>query len=169
MIWPILEARAEIEKYFRSFLVQMKTSKFTFEINWPLEKRTKFRSLKPKQITIEGMQCENRNKSTYWPVSMSPPSFGHSMLSRISQWIRMGILIWFMVGVKYYSHIWFLHTIGLLRYHGPQDNWKRPRNFSKAIPKATLPFYWNFIIFLPYVDHFDLRIQPIEEIWPPLP
>ena len=38
MIWSILEARAEIEKYFRSFLVQMKTSKFAFEINWPLKK-----------------------------------------------------------------------------------------------------------------------------------
>jgi hypothetical protein len=36
MIWPILEARAEIQKYFRWFLVQMKTSKFAFEINWPL-------------------------------------------------------------------------------------------------------------------------------------
>ena len=35
MIWPILEARAEIGKYFR-FLVQMKTSKFAFDINWPL-------------------------------------------------------------------------------------------------------------------------------------
>ena len=28
--------RAEIEKYFRSFLVQMKTAKSPFEINWPL-------------------------------------------------------------------------------------------------------------------------------------
>ena len=28
MIWPILEARAEIQIYFRSFLVQMKISKF---------------------------------------------------------------------------------------------------------------------------------------------
>ena len=36
MIWPILEARAEIEKYFVHFLVKMKTSKFAFEINWPL-------------------------------------------------------------------------------------------------------------------------------------
>jgi hypothetical protein len=29
----ILEARAEIQKYFVCFLVQMKTSKFAFEIN----------------------------------------------------------------------------------------------------------------------------------------
>ena len=36
MIWPILEARAEIEKYFCSFFVQMKTSKSAFEINWPI-------------------------------------------------------------------------------------------------------------------------------------
>ena len=28
--------RAEIQKYFRSFLVQMKTLKFAFEIYWPL-------------------------------------------------------------------------------------------------------------------------------------
>ena len=43
MILPILEARADIEKYFRlffvSFLVQMKTSKFAFEINRPLVAR----------------------------------------------------------------------------------------------------------------------------------
>ena len=36
MIRPLLEARAEIQKYFRSFLVQMKTLKFAFEIYWPL-------------------------------------------------------------------------------------------------------------------------------------
>ena len=36
MIWPILEARAEIQKYFRSFLVQMNTFKNHSEINWPL-------------------------------------------------------------------------------------------------------------------------------------
>ena len=32
MIWPILEGR----NIFVRFLVQMKTSKFAFEINWPL-------------------------------------------------------------------------------------------------------------------------------------
>ena len=37
MIWPILEARAEIQKYFIHFLVQMKTSKSHSEIIWPLE------------------------------------------------------------------------------------------------------------------------------------
>ena len=36
MIWPILEARAETQKYFCSFFEQMKTSKFAFEIYWPL-------------------------------------------------------------------------------------------------------------------------------------
>ena len=30
MIWPILEARVEIQKYFRSFLVQTKTLLWTF-------------------------------------------------------------------------------------------------------------------------------------------
>ena len=50
--------------------------------------------------------------------------------------------------MKYYSHKWFLHTTGFLRYHGPQKNFQRPRKFSKAIPKATPQFYWNFIIAL---------------------
>ena len=36
LIWPLLEARAEIKKYFRWFLVQMKILEFAFEINWPL-------------------------------------------------------------------------------------------------------------------------------------
>ena len=30
------EARAEIQKYFCCFLVQMKSLEFAFEINWPL-------------------------------------------------------------------------------------------------------------------------------------
>ena len=36
LIRPLLEARAEIQKYFRWFLVQMKSLEFAFEINWPL-------------------------------------------------------------------------------------------------------------------------------------
>ena len=36
LIQPLLEARAEIQKYFRWFLVQMKSLEFAFEINWPL-------------------------------------------------------------------------------------------------------------------------------------
>ena len=44
----------------------------------------------------------------------------------------MEILAWFLLEGKYYSHTWFLHTTGLLRYHGPQENWKRPRRCSKA-------------------------------------
>ena len=36
-IRPLLGARAEIQKYFRWFLVQMKSlEQFAFEINWPL-------------------------------------------------------------------------------------------------------------------------------------
>ena len=43
-----------------------------------------------------------------------------------SQWTRMEILICYLVGVKYYSHIWFLHTTGLLsRYQGPQEKQAR--------------------------------------------
>ena len=37
LIQPLLEARAEIQKYFCSFLVQKKSLDFAFEINWPLE------------------------------------------------------------------------------------------------------------------------------------
>ena len=36
LIRPLLEARAEIQKYFHWFLVQIKTLKFAFKINWPL-------------------------------------------------------------------------------------------------------------------------------------
>ena len=42
MISPILEARAEIQKYFRLFLVQMKTSKSHSEIKKPLEMSLKY-------------------------------------------------------------------------------------------------------------------------------
>ena len=35
LIWPLLEAREEIQKYFRWFLVQVRTFKSAFEINWP--------------------------------------------------------------------------------------------------------------------------------------
>ena len=37
LIRPLLEARAEIQKYFFGFLVQMKSLEFAFENNWPLE------------------------------------------------------------------------------------------------------------------------------------
>ena len=39
---------------------------------------------------------------------------------------------------------------------------KEPRKFSKAIAKATDPFYRNFKKILPYLDRFDIRIQLIE-------
>ena len=38
LIQPLLGARAEIQKYFRWFLVQMKSLEFSFKINWPLKK-----------------------------------------------------------------------------------------------------------------------------------
>ena len=47
MIWCIEKARAEIEKCLPSYLVQMKTEKFAFEINWQLSTvRGKFESRK---------------------------------------------------------------------------------------------------------------------------
>ena len=41
LIGPLLEARAEVQKYFRWFLVQMKSLEFAFEINWPLARQIK--------------------------------------------------------------------------------------------------------------------------------
>ena len=41
---------------------------------------------------------------------------------------------------KCYSHTWFLHTTGLLRYQGPQEKIKKANKISKAIAKATAPF-----------------------------
>ena len=43
----------------------------------------------------------------------------------------------FSWGVKYYSHIWFFHTTGLLRCQRPQKGKKRPKKILKALPKAT--------------------------------
>ena len=34
-----------------------------------------------------------------------------------SHWTKMGFFAWLIVGVKYYSHISFLHTSGLFRSH----------------------------------------------------
>ena len=36
LIWPLLEARAEIRNIFVGFLVQMKSLELAYEINWPL-------------------------------------------------------------------------------------------------------------------------------------
>ena len=38
LIWPLLEARAEVQKYFNGFLVQIKRLEFAFDIKWPLAK-----------------------------------------------------------------------------------------------------------------------------------
>ena len=64
-----------------------------------------------------------------------------------SQWTRMGFLAWLIVGVKYYSHLWLLHTTGLLCYQGPQKIFKKAKKFLKVIAKATDPFHRNSIIF----------------------
>jgi hypothetical protein len=62
----------------------------------------------------------------------------------------MGILLWFIDGVKYYSHTQSLHTTGLLRYNGKSKKGKK--NISKVMPKTTPPlsgvvfeiFFWPF-------------------------
>ena len=46
LIWPTLEARAEIQKYFVGFLVSMKTLKFALKINWPTLKRKRQKYIK---------------------------------------------------------------------------------------------------------------------------
>ena len=77
----------------------------------------------------------------------------------------MEILAWFLVGGNYYSHTWFLYTTGLFRYQGPPEKEKKAEHFFKGHRQGHSYTYWNFIIFLSCVDHFDIRIQPIEAIW----
>jgi hypothetical protein len=48
LIRPLLEDRAEIQKYFCCFLVQMKNLVFAFEINWPL----------PDLLATYGRNCD---------------------------------------------------------------------------------------------------------------
>ena len=81
----------------------------------------------------------------------------------------MGNLNWFMFGVKYYLEIWFLHTTGLLRHQRSQKNVKKATKFFKGHSKDHSSILSKNYIFLPYVDRFDIRIQPNEGIWPPRP
>ena len=76
----------------------------------------------------------------------------------------MEILAWFLVEGKYYSHTWFLYTTGLLRYQSHPEKWKKAKFFFKGHRQGHSYTYWNFVIFLPYMDRFDIRIQPIEVI-----
>ena len=61
--------------------------------------------------------------------------------------------------IYYYSHIQVLHSIGLFRYQGPQEKLKRPTKIQMPYQGS---FYRNFIIFLSYVNRFDIRIQAIK-------
>ena len=102
LIWPLLEARAEIQKYFRWFLVQMKSLEFAFEINWPLEAK----ETRP-DILLDGhrnlYQLENVIKSggTVFCIHISlglnclPGSCVQSLLcSRRGVWPTFEIAIW---------------------------------------------------------------------------
>ena len=62
LIRPLLEARAEIQKYFRCFLVQMKSLEFAFEINLPLAKTA---VLKKTRATIQAIR-QNRNSLIFF-------------------------------------------------------------------------------------------------------
>ena len=58
----------------------------------------------------------------------------------ITQSIRMGILIWYLVGCKtIHIYIWFLYTTGLLKHQIPQKNKKRSKIFLKAKRKVQTP------------------------------
>ena len=72
-------------------------------------------------------------------------------------------------GREYNAHIWFFHTTGLLRYQGPQKKLKKAKKIFKGHTKATDTFHRNFMTFFTYLDRFDIRIQPIEAIWPSRP
>ena len=75
----------------------------------------------------------------------------------------MGFLCWLIVG----SEILLAHMIFSLDFLGIKDLKKikkRPQIFLKALAKATDQFYRNFIIFLAYLDRFDIKIQLIEGI-----
>ena len=76
----------------------------------------------------------------------------------------MRSLGWLIVGVVTTHTYGFLIPLDFLGIKDLRKNKKRPRKFSKAIAKATDPFYRNFINFLPYLDSFDIRIQPIKAI-----
>jgi hypothetical protein len=53
LIWFILEARAELQKYFSRFLVQIKTLKFASEINWPLYRTNS--ELRQEKLLVVGI------------------------------------------------------------------------------------------------------------------
>ena len=80
---PLLEARAEIQKYFRWFLVQIKSLEFSFEINWPLAARAIFfvRFLEELKIPKSPFEInwpsdiENKNKNAPWPRLVSFQTF----------------------------------------------------------------------------------------------
>jgi hypothetical protein len=76
----------------------------------------------------------------------------------------MGFLGWLIVGVVTTHTYGFCIPLDFLGIKDLRKNKKRPRKFSKAIAKATDTFHRNFITFLPYLDRFDIRIQPIEAI-----
>ena len=65
---PIYKARAEIQKYFRLFLANMKTSKFAFEIYWPLDQG---------KDSKEGTFLENLS-----------PSFCIPLLFALVKWVK---------------------------------------------------------------------------------
>ena len=58
---------------------------------------------------------------------------------------RTEFLAWLILGMEYYLHKWFLHTTGLLRYHGPQ---KKAMIIFKGHSKDHRSiFFRNLLIF----------------------
>ena len=63
-----------------------------------------------------------------------------------SQWARMEILICYLVGVIYYSHIWFLHTTDFLNIKDLKKI-KKSENFFEGQtqrPKAKITKFYDF-------------------------
>ena len=93
MIWPILEARAEIEKYFRSFLVQMKTSKSHSENIWPLVAANSWNHL--MNFMYFGVGVESFHDSC-WQAGqpqneLNPSSAGYILMKKMPFWRKKKI------------------------------------------------------------------------------
>jgi hypothetical protein len=54
----------------------------------------------------------------------------------------MGIFIWYLVGVKYYSHEWVLHTTGLLKDQRTQKI-RIEGQAQSPKPKRALGIKWH--------------------------
>ena len=85
--------------------------------------------------------------------------FLHFFAIHSSQWTRMEILICYLVGVKYYSHIWFLHTTGLLKHQRPQKNKKKSEKIFEGQTQRPKPKISKFYNFFPSFGSFGVNLM----------